>query len=275
MLSFTVVLTALLAATSSFAAPLNSTLHSYGKRDAVCGSDFRSLVDSSSCLPNHSAFTLTPPSTITKVAVTGTQVPADAQCDHTVEIQLLDTVAKKSGLCALITALTAADPKSKKADLLAPASVTISALANLNFLDKTVNNKKKSVVQKSLSGSAQKQTDVDKAVGNYLALVATASRGVATQLDANIATIKARAASVLATLPDGKTSRDKATVVKRDLKEALADFKATHLALKEYEDPKERQYETVLTPLRLPPEPHISAWPIVGLPNKVDRFQLL
>lgn len=54
---------------------------------------------------------------------------------------MLDTVAKKSGLCALITALTAADPKSKKADLLAPASVTISALANLNFLDKTVNNK--------------------------------------------------------------------------------------------------------------------------------------
>lgn len=88
---------------------------------------------------------------------------------------------------------------------------------------------KKSVVQKSLSGSAQKQTDVDKAVGNYLALVATASRGVATQLDANIATIKARAATVLKSLPDGKTSRDKATVVKRDLKEALVSVQPKFL----------------------------------------------
>jgi hypothetical protein len=70
MWSLTAVATVLFAVTSSLAAPLDSTLHAFGKRDAVCGLDFRALVSKSDCLPTGQQFTLTPPSTITKVALT-------------------------------------------------------------------------------------------------------------------------------------------------------------------------------------------------------------
>ncbi|KAI0338984.1 hypothetical protein BDW22DRAFT_1432186 [Trametopsis cervina] len=231
MLSFTIVLTALLAATFSFAAPLDPMLHSYEKRDAVCGANFRSLVNNDSCLPNKAAFTLTPPSTVTKVTFEGNDVPPKVQCDHTVEIQLLDRVASKSGLCELIAALTAADPKLKKADLLASASDNISKIANLNFLDGSVNNRKKTVIQRSLGSPSQQRTDLDKAVASYLDQVKDASRGVASTLDKDIADIKAKAVSVLAKLPDGKGGRDKVTATKNKLKTALADFKSANTVL--------------------------------------------
>jgi hypothetical protein len=61
--------------------------------------------------------------------------------DHLIELQLLDSVAQKSGLCNVVVALAAADPSKSKAVLLGPASGHISALQNLNFLEASVNNR--------------------------------------------------------------------------------------------------------------------------------------
>ena len=63
------------------------------------------------------------------------------RAEHLVEIQLLDSVAQRSGICAIMTALVAADATQSKAKLLAKASTDISALKNLNFLEATVNNR--------------------------------------------------------------------------------------------------------------------------------------
>ena len=52
-------------------------------------------------------------------------------------------------------------------------------------------------------------------------LVKADGSGVAATLDADLATIKTTAAGVLAKLPDGKSSRDKATVVKKNLDAAI------------------------------------------------------
>ncbi|KAI0091056.1 hypothetical protein BDY19DRAFT_679542 [Irpex rosettiformis] len=205
MRSFTIATTILLAATSTLAAPVNSTLHFYGKRDAVCAANFRSLVDKAECLPTKEQFTLTPPSTINRVALAANELtsgPADAQCDHLVEIQLLDRVAKASGLCEMITQMIKADPDNqKKADILNKASQDISALGNLNFLASTVNNRKKTVVDRSLKGKAQQNGDLDKAVGNFLRLVQANGASVAKQLDADLSAIKTKAEAVLAALP--------------------------------------------------------------------------
>jgi hypothetical protein len=51
--------------------------------------------------------------------------------------------------------------------------------------------------------------------------VGSAGTAVAGSLDADLTAIKTTATAVLATLPDGKSSRDKATVVKKNLKDAL------------------------------------------------------
>ncbi|KAI0341934.1 hypothetical protein BDW22DRAFT_1429451 [Trametopsis cervina] len=230
MHSFTFALTALLAATGSFAAPVNSTFHILSKRDAVCGSDFRALVSKESCLPHGAAFQLTPPSTIARNTLTATTVaavPANLQCDHTLELQLLNSVFIQSGVCRILTAMTAADSGQSKATLLGPAATHISALANLNFLDSTVNNKKKSVVQKSISSSAQATTDLDKAVGNYLALVNTATRAVAQTLDQDVTTIRNEATALHASLPDDPARRSKAAAAKAELAAAIAAFDAT------------------------------------------------
>ncbi len=58
--------------------------------------------------------------------------------DHTVELQVLDFVAKQAKLCEVLTAM--ANAGQKKDSLLAPASETISGIQNLNFLNKVVNN---------------------------------------------------------------------------------------------------------------------------------------
>ncbi|KAI0087812.1 hypothetical protein BDY19DRAFT_953337 [Irpex rosettiformis] len=227
MRSFTIASTILLAATSALAAPLNSTLHFYGKRDAVCGLDFRALVNKAACIPTGVQFSLTPPSTINKVKLTAEELktgPANAQCDHLVELQLLDSVAQRSGICNIMVALVAADPKQSKVALLAKASTDISALQNLNFLEATVNNRKKTVIQRSLKSAAQESTPLDKAVGNFLRLVQADGTAVARTLDAELSHIKATAAAVLKTLPDGKSTRDKATVVKKNLDTALKNF---------------------------------------------------
>ena len=185
MRSFTIATTVILAATSTFAAPLNSTLHFFGKRDAVCGLDFRALVNKGDCIPTGVKFTLTPPSTINKVTLTVRTFPfciawsspnllhvvramnsrpvllrdsvvsfslriavshmmlitVSIREDHLVELQLLDSVAQRSGICAIMTALVAADATQSKAKLLAKASTDISALKNLNFLEATANNR--------------------------------------------------------------------------------------------------------------------------------------
>ena len=77
--------------------------------------------------------------------------------DHTIEIQILDSVAQKSGLCTVISTLLKADPTLQRTGLLSQASVDISAAANLNFLDGTVNNR----VSHASSLNAQRHTDVD------------------------------------------------------------------------------------------------------------------
>lgn len=61
--------------------------------------------------------------------------------DHLVELQLLDSVAQRSGICGILTALVAADPTQNKAKLLDRVSADISALKNLNFLEDVVNNR--------------------------------------------------------------------------------------------------------------------------------------
>ncbi|KAI0802075.1 hypothetical protein BC629DRAFT_1591713 [Irpex lacteus] len=204
MRSFTITTSIVfLAVTSTFAAPLNSTLHFFDKRDSVCGTDFRALVDKASCIPTGVQFALTPPSAVNEVKLTGdelTKGPKDAQCDHLVELQLLDFVAKQSGLCDIIAALTKADPTQKKADLLAKASKDISALKNLNFLNQDVNNRKKTVIQRSLKGSKQGDADLDKAVGNFLKLVGSDGTAVAQTLDADLLAIKTTAEASLAKL---------------------------------------------------------------------------
>lgn len=146
-----------LAATSSFAAPTSET-HFLNKRDAVCGQDFRALVTNDSCLPNSKVYILGPKGAPTVVESTHPpvrtilcvlssdrltrflQVPANAQCDHTVELQLLDKVAKTSGLCEVLTALAAAVPAKTKAVMLDKAATDVSAISNLNFLDSKINN---------------------------------------------------------------------------------------------------------------------------------------
>ena len=144
--------------------------------------------------------------------------------DHLVELQLLDSVAQRSGICGIMTALVAADSTQSKVKLLAKASTDISALKNLNFLEATVNNRvrwtsyclflrfpltllqKKVVVQRAIKGAAQETTDLDKAVGNFLQLVKADGSGVAGLLDTDLAAIKSTAVAVLAKLPDGKGS---------------------------------------------------------------------
>ncbi|KAI0802042.1 hypothetical protein BC629DRAFT_1438590 [Irpex lacteus] len=227
MRSFTATFTVFLAVTSALAAPLNSTLHFFGKRDAVCGLDFRALVNKGDCIPTGVKFALTPPSTIAKVTLTGDELktgPATGQCDHLVELQLLDSVAQRSGICNIMVALVAADSAQSKAKLLDKASADISAVKNLNFLEATVNNRKKTVIQRSLKGTNQESTDLDKAVGNFFQLVGADGTSVAGTLDADLAAIKSTAAAVLAKLPDGKSSRDKATVVKKNLDTAIKAF---------------------------------------------------
>ncbi|PSS30959.1 hypothetical protein PHLCEN_2v2484 [Hermanssonia centrifuga] len=209
----------------------DTSLHFLDKRDAVCGSDFRSLVDFSSCLPNQVAFTSTPPA-VTKEVLPDTEsssVPPDSQCDHTVELQVLDFVAKAAKLCDVLTAM--ANVGHSKQTLLQPASETISGLQNLNFLDKTVNNNKRVVVQRALKGNKQTSQPKDLAVGNYLALVKADSQKVASSLDANIATIITTAQTVLKGLPDGTTSKtgrkDKAAANKAALSSALEEYDKT------------------------------------------------
>lgn len=80
MRSFTATFTVFLAVTSALAAPLNSTLHFFGKRDAVCGLDFRALVNKGDCIPTGVKFALTPPSTIAKVTLTVSRVSNCSPC---------------------------------------------------------------------------------------------------------------------------------------------------------------------------------------------------
>lgn len=66
MYAFAVLTNLLLLASCALAAPAsqNVTTHTFEKRDAVCGADFRTLVNFNDCLPKKVAYTLTPPSTI-------------------------------------------------------------------------------------------------------------------------------------------------------------------------------------------------------------------
>ncbi|PSR76743.1 hypothetical protein PHLCEN_2v8228 [Hermanssonia centrifuga] len=225
---FATVQTALLIAAPALAAPLDSELHFLGKRDAVCSVDFRRLVDFDSCLPKKVAFTSVPPA-VTKVTLPDAlskSVPADSQCDHAVELQVLDFVAKQAKLCEVLTAM--ANAGQTKDSLLGPASQTISALPNLNFLNKVVNNNKRVVVQRGLNGKAQGKEPADLAVGNYLALVKTDTVHTAAALDADIAKIITTAEGVLAKLPDGTSKRgDKDRIKKDALKTALANYDKT------------------------------------------------
>ncbi|THG92929.1 hypothetical protein EW026_g8151 [Hermanssonia centrifuga] len=226
---FAILPTILFAVSPALSIPLSEPpLHLLGKRDAVCGVDFRSLVNSKSCLPKQVAFTSTPPA-VTKVTLpnaSAASVPKDSQCDHTVELQVLDFVAKQAKLCEVLTAM--ANVGQKKDSLLGPASTTISGIQNLNFLDKVVNNNKRSVVQKALNGKPQGSQAKDAAVGNYLALVKGDSVQIASTLDANIATIITTAQTVLQKLPPGTTKRgDKDRINKEALTTALANYDKT------------------------------------------------
>lgn len=224
-----VFVTLVLAATSTFAAPTPET-HFLNKRDAVCGQDFRSLVNNDSCLPNSKVFVLGPTGAPAVVQLTHPPLPAGSQCDHTVELQLLDKVAKQSGLCDVLTTLQTADPTKTKATMLRHAADHISAIANLNFLDSKINNQKKTVVQRALTGAKQGATDIDKAVGNYLRLVSGSAAGVASQIDADIAAIIAAADAVSATMPKqdpkARPSRDPKIAQGEALAKALANYKA-------------------------------------------------
>ena len=83
---------------------------------------------------------------------------------------------------------------------------------------------KKVVVQRAIKGAAQETTDLDKAVGNFLQLVKADGSGVAGLLDTDLAAIKSTAVAVLAKLPDGKSPRDPATVVKKNLDDAIVSY---------------------------------------------------
>lgn len=82
MFPFILLTNLLLLASCAFAVPAssNATTHSFAKRDAVCGADFRTLVSYNDCVPKKVAFTLTPPSTIVEKKFSGTNVPGHAQC---------------------------------------------------------------------------------------------------------------------------------------------------------------------------------------------------
>lgn len=60
--------------------------------------------------------------------------------DHTVELQLLNSVMKTSGVCGVLTALEAADATKAKSTILNDAAQHISAIDNLIFLDSKINN---------------------------------------------------------------------------------------------------------------------------------------
>ncbi len=81
------------------------------------------------------------------------------------------------------------------------------------------------MVQRALKGNNQTSQPKDLAVGNFLALVKADSQKVASNLDANIATIITTAQTVLKGLPNGTTSKtgrkDKAAANKAALSSAL------------------------------------------------------
>ena len=70
MRPFAIGTTILLAATSTLAAPFNSTTpHFLAKRDNVCAFDFRQGFDRTQCIGKGVKYTLTPPSAMNRVAL--------------------------------------------------------------------------------------------------------------------------------------------------------------------------------------------------------------
>ncbi|ETW75113.1 hypothetical protein HETIRDRAFT_157644 [Heterobasidion irregulare TC 32-1] len=115
-------------------------LHELGRRDNVCALDLRGAT-AKDCLVDNKGifFTLTPPSTITTTTVS--TLPANSQCDHIVELRLLDGALQKSGVCEMITKTIKAKSSVSKAILLQPLSDVINGHDNLNFLASAVNNR--------------------------------------------------------------------------------------------------------------------------------------
>ncbi|KZT39427.1 hypothetical protein SISSUDRAFT_1061147 [Sistotremastrum suecicum HHB10207 ss-3] len=197
------------------AAPLagNETLSILSKRDTqICGFSGR-LVDFNSCLPAGINFKLNADSKgVTKVALTKNaqnefEVPAPAkssECDHIIELALLNTMFVKNGFCAIATALTSsAGDASAQAEqkasisllfLNAPVelvnaqardanSIAAGQTVNLVFVTTSVNQQKKNFVTGALAGSAP-QNALNEAIVDYLTKTKTQSQRVAAAIDA-------------------------------------------------------------------------------------------
>ncbi|KZS86979.1 hypothetical protein SISNIDRAFT_471316 [Sistotremastrum niveocremeum HHB9708] len=180
------------------AAPLagNETLSILSKRDTqICGFSGR-LVDFNSCLPAGINFKLNADSKgVTKVALTKNaqnefEVPAPAkssECDHIIELALLNTMFVKNGFCAIATALTSsAGDASAQAEQKATRdanSIAAGQTVNLVFVTTSVNQQKKNFVTGALAGSAP-QNALNEAIVDYLTKTKTQSQRVAAAIDA-------------------------------------------------------------------------------------------
>jgi len=199
----------------------NSTLHSFNKRTLVCGVDLRGAV-ASDCIPAGLNFALKPPSTI-EVQKGIKAKPADSACDHQVEIQVLTRAAITAKVCEVVNARSALG--TSRASIMTPLFRTMNAHANLLFLDSKVNGRKASYVQNAIAGNKIAKDDLNEAVFNFLKIVKSQTKVVASDLDKDIKAIISAATAEAKTFVPPKDPKARLTSQQQKekaLEEALA-----------------------------------------------------
>ncbi|KZT39432.1 hypothetical protein SISSUDRAFT_1118967 [Sistotremastrum suecicum HHB10207 ss-3] len=184
-----------------------TSIHLHNKRDTlICGFAAR-LVDNKSCLPAGINFVLNAAQTaVTEESLTTNaagqfEIPANkaSQCDHIIELALLNSMFNKNGFCAVANVLGSSFSAGQKVDFLnTPINLVNAAAANANsiaqgtpvnlvFLDTKLNIPKKNFVTSALNNPGVAPTNagnLNTAIKSYLTQTRTQSLRVAQAIDA-------------------------------------------------------------------------------------------
>ncbi|KZS86985.1 hypothetical protein SISNIDRAFT_461293 [Sistotremastrum niveocremeum HHB9708] len=204
LLSLVSVLTAV-KLTLAYPLSANETLNLnyFDKRDTlICGFAAR-LVDFTACLPAGINFKLSADGkTVTREALTKNAAghflpPANSasECDHIIELALLNTMFNKNGYCAVANVLGRDFTADDKTNFLQTPINLINAQAantnsiahgtpvNLVFVTKSVNQQKQRFVTEALATGKAPANALNEAIVDYLKETRTQSLRVAAAID--------------------------------------------------------------------------------------------
>lgn len=187
------------------------------------------------CLANPVRFTLT--KNALTAAPAGAQ-PANTECDHSLELQVLKQALNGNGACTALNKILDAGgikTSANKEALLKPLFDAVNAQRNVVFLDKAVNAEKRLVVQHALGDGVKRPASTAlTAVKAYLAnaSIKPATTALATSLDGLATTMINNAVTQANAALDAKaakaaTARQKAAIAtgKADVTAGKALFK--------------------------------------------------